>query len=134
MKLHLKKDSCLQTDAFAAGKYLTITGFRHYYGLQPFRIGSLIRCRKEPDNAYDDEAICCTLPTVGTVGYVANSPQTTAGGTMSAGRLYDRVPRRFYVRVCFTTFTKVICQIVPGSLETLNAELTAQLHDCDDWE
>ena len=57
MKLHLKKDSCLQTDAFAAGKYLTITGFRHYYGLQPFRIGSLIRCRKEPDNAYDDEDI-----------------------------------------------------------------------------
>ena len=42
----------------------------------------------------------CTLPVYGTVGYIANSTNTVAGGTMSAGRIYDRVEKKFYVRVC----------------------------------
>ena len=24
--------------------FVTITGFKHYYGLEPFKIGNLIRC------------------------------------------------------------------------------------------
>ncbi|MDD3261098.1 MAG: hypothetical protein PHU79_04180, partial [Oscillospiraceae bacterium] len=98
---------------------------------QPFRIGQLIRCRKEPENVYDDEAICCSLPMLGTVGYVANSPSTTAGGTMSAGRLYDRVPKRFYVRVCFTSFTKIICKLEFGTLAELDRRMKEQIERAD---
>ena len=47
-----------------------------------------------------------------TVGYVANSASTKANGTMSAARLYDHVGDRFLAEVCFTTQTKIICQII----------------------
>ena len=91
--------------------YLTIAGANCYYGMRPFAIGNVIRCQKEPSNPYDAEAICCTLPMVGTVGYVANSVRTVCGGTMSAGRLYDKVPGKFYAKVLFTSATKVICRV-----------------------
>ena len=133
MKLHCKrKEAPLQPTE--PDHYVTITGFQHYYGAQPFKIGQLIRCCKQPDNPYDADAICCSLPPIGTVGYLANSPQTVAGGTMSAGRIYDRIPRRFYVRVCFTSFTKIICKVVPGTLTELNREMQEQLAKNDRWD
>lgn len=95
--------------------YVTVTGFQHYYGQKPFAIGHVLEAVKEPDNGYDNEAIRVELPIVGTVGYIANSITTKAGGTMSAGRLYDRVGRRFRLKVMFTTQTKVICRVLPGS-------------------
>ena len=70
--------------------FVTITGFKHYYGLEPFKIGNLIRCIKEPGNPYDSDAIRAFLPYIGKVGYIANSPQTKAGGTESASRIYER--------------------------------------------
>ncbi len=107
-------------------KYITITGFGHYYGSTPFRIGTLIRCRKEPKNAYDNEAICCRLPYIGTVGYVANSTSTVAGGAMSAGRIYDQVPDRFLVRVLFTTASKIICRVEEADEADLEKEMLTQ--------
>ena len=112
-------------------KYVTITGFKHYYGTKPFAIGSVICCRKEPDNAFDSEAIRCSLPVIGTVGYIANAPNTVAGGTMSAGRIYDHVKKRFYVRVMFTTFTKIICRIEFGNPQGYEAEIKARMDE--DW-
>lgn len=107
--------------------YITITGFKHYYDKAPLKVGNLIRCSKEPDNAVDSEAIRCFLPMIGTVGYVANSSGTVAGGTYSAGRVYDQVPDRFYVRVCFTTCTKVICKVeLEQPVRVLNEELERQ--------
>lgn len=113
-------------------KYITITGFKYYSGSSPFRIGYLVRCRKEPDNPYDSEAIKCTMPMLGTVGYVANSSNTVAGGTMSAGRIYDKVGKKFYVRVMFTTFTKIICRVEEGDAAALKKEILAQVDD--DWD
>jgi hypothetical protein len=117
-------------------KFITITGFKHYYGLKPFQIGNLLRCSKEPDNSYDLEAIKVIMPMIGTVGYVANSPDTVAGGTMSAGRIYDHVKKRFYARVMFTTFTKVICKIEFGNPELFEQEYKKQVkaHWDDDWD
>ena len=106
--------------------HITITGFNHYYGLRPFAIGNLVQCRKEPGNLHDDEAILCRLPYIGTVGYVANSPHTTAGGTMSAGRIYDLVPDQFFVRVLFTTQSMVICQVEGETDNGLEAEFARQ--------
>ena len=57
---------------------LTITGMRHYYGNGVFHVGDILRCRKEPENAYDAEAIQVLLPVYGKVGYIANSPYTVA--------------------------------------------------------
>lgn len=113
--------------------YVTITGFQHYYDKRPFAIGNLIRCRKEPDNCYDGEAIKCTLPMLGTVGYIANSAHTVAGGTMSAGRIYDKVEGRFYVRVMFTTSSRIICRVENGCGQELDRELERQQKDEDDW-
>ena len=116
-------------------KYITITGFKHYYGLQPFQIGNLILCKKEPQNPFDNEAICASLPILGTVGYVANSPNTVAGGTMSAGRIYDHVKTHFYARVLFTTLTKVICKIEFGPYKEYEAKMKSQLlKEYDHWQ
>ena len=36
---------------------LTITGMRHYYGSGVIHVGDILRCKKEPENEYDAEAI-----------------------------------------------------------------------------
>ncbi len=92
-------------------QHITITGFHHYYALQPLSIGQLICCNKEPRNTHDAQAIRCSLPFIGTVGYVANSAHTTAKGTCRAGEIYAAVPAQFFVRVRFSTATKVICSL-----------------------
>ncbi len=91
--------------------FVTVTGFWHYVGIQPFAIGSVLRCEKEPHNPFDDEAIRVSLYPLGTVGYIANSVYTKANGTKTASGLYDRVPDTFKIKVMFTTKTKVICRI-----------------------
>ena len=80
--------------------FVTITGFKHYYGLEPFKIGNLIRCIKEPGNPYDSDAIRAFLPYIGKVGYIANSPQTKAGG---------RKAHRAFTSACPSAFTSACC-------------------------
>lgn len=92
--------------------YITITGMKYYYGLKPFSVGKKLRCKKEPNNPADDEAIVVSMKEIGTVGYVSNSPFTGATGTMSAGRIYEKVDKKFMVEVMFITSTKVICRVV----------------------
>ena len=95
-------------------KYITITGMNHYYGLRPFSVGKKLKCIKEKNNPYDDEAIKVVMKGIGTVGYIANSPYTAATGTLSAGRIYEKVKKKFVVEVMFITSSKVICQVVEG--------------------
>ena len=92
--------------------YVTITGFKYYYGASPFKIGKKVKCVKEPSNPYDSEAIKVVMKHIGTVGYIANSPYTSATGTMSAGRIWEKVGKKFYARVMFITSSKVICRVV----------------------
>ena len=94
--------------------YITITGMKHYYGLNPFSVGKKLRCKKEPNNPMDDEAIKVVMKEIGTVGYIANTPYTAATGTMSAGRIYEKVEKKFEVEVMFITSSKVICRVVDG--------------------
>ncbi|MBD5135501.1 MAG: DNA-binding protein [Lachnospiraceae bacterium] len=103
-------------------KYITITGMNHYYGLKPFSIGKRIKCIKEKSNPYDSEAIKVVMKEIGTVGYVANSPYTAATGTMSAGRIYEKVKKKFIVEVMFITSSKVICRVVDGLKENGHTE------------
>ena len=76
---------------FMEDLYVTVTGFANYYHKKPFAIGNVLICVKEPSNKYDSEAITVKLPIIGKVGYIANSPASIAGGTLSAGRIYDKV-------------------------------------------
>lgn len=98
--------------------YITVTGLNHYYGKTPFKIGTIVKISKEPDNDYDAEAIKVTLPQINTIGYVANSAHTVQGGTMSAGRLYDKIGDFAFAMVMFITHSSVICRVVdPADVE-----------------
>ena len=71
--------------------YFTIAGCSHYFGSDFMEKGMRVKLVKEPDNEYDKEAIQVKIKGLGKVGYVANSPYTVKGESMSAGRLYDRI-------------------------------------------
>lgn len=100
---------------------LTITGMRHYYGNGVFHVGDILRCRKEPENEYDAEAIQVLLPVYGKVGYIANSPYTVAKGTLSAGRAYEQVKKKFYIRVLYICTNQIICKVEEGRKEVWRA-------------
>jgi len=94
--------------------YITITGVDHYYGITPFAIGKKLKCVKEKNNPYDSEAIKVVMKDIGTVGYIANSVYTIVTGTMSAGRIYEKVKKKFVVKVMFITSNRIICKVVDG--------------------
>lgn len=71
-----------------------------------------VKLVKEPDNEYDKEAIQVKIKGLGKVGYVANSPYTVKGESMSAGRLYDRIGDKAKGKVVFVTDAGVICKII----------------------
>lgn len=95
-----------------AARFITITGLNHYYGKKPFEIGRVFKIIKEPDNEYDDEAICAFLPFIEKIGYVANSTNTVYQGTVSAGRLYDKIDDYAYARTVFITHSSVIALVL----------------------
>lgn len=88
--------------------FITITGINHYFGKKPFEPGRIVKLEKEPDNEYDREAIRVVLPFIDTIGYVANSTNTVYDGTISAGRLYDRMDDYGYAQIMFVTHTSAI--------------------------
>ena len=92
--------------------FVTITGVRNYYGMKPFRVGKIFRIVKEDDNEYDEEAIRAELPMIDTIGYVANSTSTVYAGTVSAGRLYDKIDDYAYAQTMFITHSSVIALVL----------------------
>ena len=92
--------------------FVTITGVNHYFGMKPFEIDRVIKLVKEPDNDYDAEAIRAELPYIYKIGYVANSANTVAKGTFSAGRVYDLFENEVYARILFMTHASVICLLL----------------------
>ena len=113
---------------------LTITGMRHYYGSRIIHVGDILRCKKEPENEYDAEAIQVLLPVYGKIGYIANSPYTVAKGTLSAGRASDQVKKKFYVRVLYICTNQIICKVEEGKKEELESRISRQLQAVDDTE
>ena len=71
--------------------YITINHLNDYYGLSNIRVGDTLTLIKDPDNSYDDEAIAVYNADNIKIGYVANSVETVARGTFSAGRIYDHI-------------------------------------------
>lgn len=54
---------------------------------------------------------------LGKVGYVANSPFTVKGESMSAGRLYDRIGNKAKGKIVFVVDGGVVCKITDVGLE-----------------
>ena len=95
-----------------AARFITITGLNHYYGKKPFEIGRVFKIIKEPDNDYDDEAICAFLPFIEKIGYVANSTNTVYQGTVSAGSIYDKIDDYAYAKTMFITHSSVVAIVL----------------------
>lgn len=119
------------------GTFITITGFRNYAGVAPFSIGKMFLGQKEPSNAYDTEAIKILDEGNRKIGYIANGTNTKANGTMTAGRLYDRIGEFCLVEVCFSTSSKIICEVVDFNVsdkDLIDKFITPPDYDEDDYD
>ncbi len=96
--------------------YFTLTGTKYYYGKEFLKPGMKLLLEKEPDNEHDNEAIMVKLEGLGKLGYVANSPYTVIGDSMSAGRLYDRIGNVAYGKVILVTPQGILCKVNKKSL------------------
>lgn len=92
--------------------FITITGFDNYHGSKPFKVGSILKLVKEPENSHDDEAIAVEMRFAGKVGFVANSYRTRAKGTMSSGRIYDKILDVDFAQVQFITDKSIIAKVL----------------------
>ena len=92
-------------------KYVTVVGAGHYFGAEIFKVGQKIILKKDFQNKYDEEAIQAELEMAGKVGYVANSYQTVAKGTRSAGRIYDTFGTECTGEVAFIVNDTVIVKL-----------------------
>ncbi len=91
--------------------FFTIAGTKNYYGSDFLEPGMKVKLIKEPDNEYDKEAIRVELRGLGKIGYVANSPYTVIGESMSAGRLYDHIEEEEEAEVLYVTFKGAVCEL-----------------------
>ena len=64
----------------------------------------------------DREAIAVNIDGLSQVGYVANSPYTVIGESMSAGRLYDKIGDTAIGEVVFVTDKGILCRVCKKSL------------------
>ncbi len=93
--------------------FITLVGFNNHHGHKVFKIGSIIKLVKEPDNIHDLEAIACEMRHAGKVAYVANSTSTVIKGTMSAGRLYDKITdNKDFAKVKFIGNHSIIAEVL----------------------
>ena len=104
-------------DAIMEEMYFTIAGCSHYYGTQFMEKGMKVKLVKEPDNEYDKEAIQVKIKGLGKVGYVANSPYTVQGESMSAGRLYDKIGDKAKGRIVFVIGGTAVCRITDDGMQ-----------------
>ena len=92
--------------------YITIIAFENMHGTKPFKINSIVKLSKEPENHHDTEAIACEMRYFGKIGYVANSTGTVVKGCMSAGRLYDKINDVYFARIKFVTGKTAIAKVL----------------------
>lgn len=92
--------------------YFTVAGTNHYFGQEFFEPKMEVKLIKEPDNEFDKEAIRVEVDGLGAVGYVANSPYTVQGESMSAGRLYDRMEDTAKGIVKFVLPQGILCELI----------------------
>lgn len=109
--------------------FTTVVGINNYEGNKVFKLGSIIKLLKEPENDYDAEAIACEIEYIGKVGYLANSTKTVIKGTMSAGRVYDKIDNVSFCEVKFIANNSVIAKVLTkNEIESLKNENTDEFY------
>ena len=91
--------------------YFTIAGCNHYFVNDFMEKEMKVELEKDPDNEYDKEAIQVKIKGLGQIGYVANSPYTVKGESMSAGRLYDKIADKADGKILFIVEGGAVCEI-----------------------
>ena len=91
--------------------YITVTGTDYYFSDRFIEPKMTFKLVKEPDNKYDREAIRVELPGLGKIGYVANSPGTVQGESISAGRLYDKIGDTATAVVKYILPKGILCKV-----------------------
>ncbi len=92
--------------------FVTITGTFYKYGTSPIKVGQVAKLLKDTDNMFDSKAISVSLPGLGIVGYVANSPHTVAEGTKSADEIYNIIGDNTYCCIMFIKENTIIGKIL----------------------
>ena len=92
--------------------YFTIAGCNHYFGNDFMEKEMKVELEKDPDNEYDKEAIQVKIKGLGQIGYVANSPYTVKGESMSAGRFYDKIADQANGKILFIVEGGAVCEII----------------------
>ena len=114
--------------------YITIMAFDNLHGSKPLVLDANVKLREDPENKHDSEAIACEMRYFGKIGYLANSTRTVVRGTMSAGRLYDKISEEYFSRIKFVIGNTAIAEVL--STEELTKEMANQDSDihylCDD--
>lgn len=91
--------------------YFTIAGTKYHYGQDFLKPEMQVKLVKEPENEVDTEAIRVELPGLGLIGYVANSPHTVLGESMSAGRIYDKIGDTTTGTVLYVLENGILCTL-----------------------
>lgn len=107
--------------------YITIQSFENMHGSKPLVLNRLVKLKKEPENKYDTEAIACEMRHFGKIGYVSNSVRTVITGSMSAGRLYDKISDEYVARIKFIQDGYALSEVL--SLEDLTEEIKNEKSD-----
>ncbi len=103
--------------------YITITGCSFIYGTDFIKPDMEIILSKDTDNRYDNEAIKAAIPGLKCIGYVANSVGTVIGDSMSAGRLYDKIPNTARATTLYVLKDSIIAEVNPKDLTWETSEL-----------
>ena len=88
-----------------------------FVGTEFLKEGMKLKLEKEPENQFDSEAILVKIKGLGKIGYVANSPYTVKGESMSAGRLYDKIGEKAKARVVFLLRDGALCKVTCCGLQ-----------------
>jgi hypothetical protein len=92
--------------------FITVQGFNKLHGSKPLVLDGIVKLVKEPKNKYDTEAIACEMRHFGKIGYVSNSTNTVVLGTMSSGRLFDKISDEYFARIKFITGDVAIAKVL----------------------
>lgn len=92
--------------------FITITGVDHYMGTESLNVGQELLLKKEKNNAYDDESILVENEKGVHYGHVANSVNTVARGTHSAGYAYESIGEETKCKIRFIIENRAIAEIL----------------------
>lgn len=91
--------------------FITITNIKEYIEMGMIKIGEVLHLKKEPENVYDMEAILVEDKNEIPIGHVANSVNSVAKGTHSAGYIYHSFKDSILCTVKFIYHDMIIAQL-----------------------